>query len=398
MAGLDELEKLFKNGRLVRPSSDTLNFVDLVRGLFSLAGLDGLPLESGAMEISRMIGEADHYLLILIDGLGMDQLRFLADSGFLKAHLVRELQPVFLSTTAAAMTTLATGQWPCSHGVPGWWMYLPGQDISVVTLPFIERMSNKPLDQFEVTASDLFPVPGVWPEIPRKVNPILPFHISDSVYTDYSYGLIKRLGYRDLDEALHIVGRVILNADKPSLTYLYLPMFDAAVHENGTGHAESRDWLLAIDNGIRELSERIAGKARLVISADHGMVDVPEEKRFVLSEDAPLFDHLRCVPSGEPRVPIFHVNPGYEEQFRREFSVKFKDYFILLTPDEVEQMHLMGPHGLSTTMRERLGTFVGAAIQPTALHVNLKDHPAHLHVGYHGGLSSQEMSIPLILV
>ena len=397
MAGLDELEKLFTNGRLVRPQSGELNFVDLVRGLFDRAGLDEKPLVSGAAEISRMIGKADHLLLIIIDGLGTDQLRSLADSGFLTAHLVRDIQPVFLSTTAAAITTLATGQWPCSHGVPGWWMYLPGRDISVVTLPFLERMSNKPLDRFGLTAADLFTVPSLWPEIPREVNPILPFHIAESATTDYSYGSMKRVGYRDLDEAVHLVHQAVSRAVKPSLTYLYLPMFDAAVHENGTGHAEARDWLLAIDEGIRELYEKIAGKARMVISSDHGMLDVPEENRFVLPEDDPLFGNLRCVPSGEPRAPIFHVRPGYEDQFIREFSSKFGDYFILLTPDEIEQMRLMGPLVLSAAMRERLGTFMAVAIRPTALHVDIKDNPAHLHVGYHGGLSRQEMNIPLIL-
>lgn len=397
MDGLEKLTNWFETGQGIRPSAEEPNFVDLVRSLFYLAGVEKVRPDLGAEKISRMIGEADHHLFILIDGLGLDQMKILPDSGFLNTHLVRNLQSLFLSTTATTLTTLATGKWPCSHGVPGWWMYLAEPDLSVVTLPFVERMSKKPLELFGLAAEDLFPEPSLWPKVKKKVNPILPAQIAESTYTRYSFGSIRKTGYRDLDEAMRIAFQVISNAAKPSLTYLYLPQFDAVVHENGTGHEKARECLMAIDGRIRELHEKLSGKARFVISSDHGMIDVPEERKFVLSMDDPLMEHLRCVPSGEPCVPIFYVRPGYEDQFSGYFNSKFGDYFILLRPDQIERMRLLGPHVLSDVMKKRLGTFMAIAIQPTVLNVYIKDNPAHLHVGYHGGLSRSEMYIPLVL-
>ncbi len=397
MDAQDKLTDWFKTGPGIRPSAEEPNFVDLVRGLFYLAGVEEVRPDLGSEKISRMIGEAEHHLFILIDGLGADQMKILPDNGFLNTHLDRNLQSLFLSTTATAMTTLATGKWPCSHGVPGWWMYLAEPDLSVVTLPFVERMSNEPLERFGLAREDLFPEPSLWPKIKKKVNPILPAQIAESTYTRYSFGSIRKTGYRDLDEAMRITFQVISNASEPSLTYLYLPQFDAAVHENGTGHEKARECLMAIDGRIRELHEKLSGKARFVISSDHGMIDVPEERKFVLSMDDPLMEHLRCVPSGEPSVPIFHVHPGYENQFSAYFNTEFGEYFILLRPDQIERMRLLGPHPLSDVMKKRLGSFMAIATRPTVIYVSSEDNPIQLHVGYHGGLSRGEMYIPLIL-
>ena len=46
----------------------------------------------------------------------MDLVERLAEDSFLRSHLVMELQAVFPSTTAAALTSLANGLWPSRHG------------------------------------------------------------------------------------------------------------------------------------------------------------------------------------------------------------------------------------------------------------------------------------------
>ena len=72
----------------------------------------------------------------------------------------------------------------------------------------------------------------------------------------------------------------------------------------------------------------------MVITADHGLVNIPEERRIILSEKDPLNGHLRCLPTGEPMVPIFHTLPGHEEGFAMEFRERFGEHYALLTPEE----------------------------------------------------------------
>ena len=138
------LRQLMASGRLVHPflraehfqSSDSItamgpirqddrvvNFTDLANALatcccVSVAGSQENPLRD---QIVRDM-EAQHVLLILCDGMGNAILeQHLASTAFLRRHnQCDRLRAVFPSTTPAALTTLATAQWPGQHGVPGW--------------------------------------------------------------------------------------------------------------------------------------------------------------------------------------------------------------------------------------------------------------------------------------
>ena len=386
----------FEAGRLVRPSAEELNFVDLVRALARLAGVEGLPAGAGVEELCRRIGPADHYVFVLIDGLGMGPLSRLPPGGFLPSHLVGRLQSVFLSTTAAALTTLATGQWPCAHGVPGWWAYLDQHEMSIVTLPFVERSTGRGLTELGVLAEEVFPVPSIWPGPGHDHLTVLPGRITDTVYSRYACGGSPMAGYADLSAAFAIVREAVVSARGPTFTYLYLPQLDALSHVNGSGHELVGQVLAELDERLAALAEALAGRARLVIGSDHGQIDVTDERRRLVPADDPMLSHLLCQPTGEPTVPIFHVRGGHEESFASEFARRFGDCFALLSPQELEELQLLGPAKLSATMKRRLGTFVGIAPQPATFYAVPSDgNPAS--IGTHGGLSSGEMHVPLML-
>ncbi len=119
MAERSRLQQAFDSGRLVRPAADVPNFVALVRSLLCLGGGPAAAMDAQASELTRRIGASDRYLLVLVDGMGLTQVAGLPGGTFLQRQLDSELQAVFLSTTATALTTLATGEWPCVHCVPG---------------------------------------------------------------------------------------------------------------------------------------------------------------------------------------------------------------------------------------------------------------------------------------
>jgi len=394
---IKSLLNCFQSGQLVSPSADHLNFVDLVRALARLAGADDVPTGPGVKTLCRKIGPADHYVFVLIDGLGMNLIRQLATDGFFRSHLTAELRSVFLSTTATALTSLATAQWPAVHSVPGWWMYFPDHNVSAVTLPFVERSTGRSLAELGITPQMAYPVPSIWPEIKHELLSVVPVRIKSGVYNTYATGNTPRAGYTELPDALAIVRERVLSARRPSFTYLYLPQLDALCHARGIDHPLVPALLASLDQQFSALAADLAGRARLVISSDHGQVNVSDNRRIVLPENDPLCRHVVCPPTGEPTVPIFHVRDGHEASFASEFTQLFGDLFVLLTPDEVEQLRLLGPENLSPTMKCRLGTFVGIALQPAKFYIRPCDG-SEANIGVHGGLSPDEMSVPLITV
>jgi len=154
---------------------------------------------------------------------------------------------------------------------------------------------------------------------------------------------------------------------------------------------------MRLDGMLRRLAKDVPGHVRMVISADHGMAVVPPERRLILDQTDSLGGYLRCPPSGEATVPIFHVKEGQERAFAAEFRSRYGEHFALVTQDEIVELGLLGPDPLSATARRRFGTFMGIGDRPTKLLIRpfIGQHPDY--VGVHGGFTPREMQIPLIV-
>ena len=75
---------------------------------------------------------------MIVDGLGLNVVDADHGADFLAASVVAELTTVFPSSTPTVLTSYATGQWPASHGVPSWYLYLDEID-SIATIIHYSR-------------------------------------------------------------------------------------------------------------------------------------------------------------------------------------------------------------------------------------------------------------------
>jgi hypothetical protein len=384
----------FDGGGLVRPSAEVPNTVDLARAVAAVCGVEALTLTPNALAITEVIGQHDHVILVLVDGLGMNLVEREKPESFLRRHLRMELQSVFPSSTAPALTSIATGTWPSEHAVPGWYTHLPTAGITATILPFVERYAKKDARKLGVTPGDAFPVPAIAAGITRKQLRVMPKRIDGSVYSNYSSGGSASVGYRSLGAAVDAVCDFILTSNSPTYTYLYTSFVDTAEHERGLDSKSVRRAMKLVQSRLEVLAERLAGGARIIITADHGQIEVAPERQLLITDDDPLLDMLVVPPTCEPRVPAFHVREGQHAAFEQAFRDRFGAHFALLTIAEVDQLRLFGRDALSFETRRRLGDYVGVALGPFAL----MHRPEHPMIGFHGGAQRDEMRIPLIIV
>jgi hypothetical protein len=392
---LQRLTRAIDEGTLVLPGVSP-TFVDLTHALIGLCGGPPVSAGPGAADLARILGQNDHYILVLVDGMGARLVEQSASSGFFRDHSVATLTSVYPSATTAALTTLSTGVWPGEHATPGWWLYLPEMNRSIVTLPFTDRLNDVSLATQGITADNVLPIRSIWPDIPRQLCSVVPSDIAGTIYSNYASGGTPRIGYRNLEEAMRITATQAMKASRPSFTYCYLPQLDTLMHEKGTLHGDTRRLLAHIETQIAGLCGTVAGHARVLVTADHGHVDIPPALRHCLSVADPLVQMLVALPSGEPRTPFFHVPPGHEEEFRKGFLSRFASDYVLLTPDQLEGLRLLGPGPLTRRTRERLGTFVAVPLRNATLHVHATSNLPE-HAGAHGGLLPEEMLVPLIV-
>lgn len=393
MSDVPRLLEAFATGRLQRPSADVPNTVDLARAIASLCGVPDLELTSGAKAISERIGTHDHIVLVLVDGLGMNLIEREMPDGFFGSHVAMELQSVVPSSTAPALTSIATGLWPAAHAVPGWYTYLPDPGITATILPFIERYSKKSARKHGATPQNAFPAEPLPLRMTRDQLRVMPKRLDGSLYSRYSSGEAPGIGYTSLRTAVADTCAYIEHADGPTYTYLYTSFVDTAEHKRGTDSKAVRRALKLVQTRIEMLAEKLVGRARIIVTADHGQIDIVPTNQTVLANDDPLLDLLLIPPTCEPRIPAFHVREGQHAAFEQQFRERFAEQFALLAIDELNELQLFGPVPLSLETRRRLGDYVGVAIGLYALLYR----PEHPMIGFHGGLQRDEMRIPLII-
>lgn len=394
MSDVPRLIAAFERGDLLRPDASAPNTVDLARALYALCGVPHLDLSPNATRMAGIIGQHEHVVFVLVDGLGMNLLEREPAASFFQQHLAMEIRSVFPSSTAPALTSIATGAWPAQHAVPGWWTYLPNAAITATILPFTERFSKKDARRHGVTPATAFPMPALAGNMTRQPMRVTHRHIAGSVYTLYSSAGDAGFGYRSFREGIEAVVAGIDRAPGPTYTYLYVSIVDTAEHNRGVSSKPVRRALKLVSSRLELLAEQLANRARIVITADHGQIDITPSQQNTLLDDDPLLGLLRVPPHCEPRVPAFHLPPDAQTQFEDTFRSRFGRQFALMTVDEVDAVRLFGPEALSAETRRRLGDYVAVALGPYTLALP-PDRPM---VGFHGGLHPDEVRIPLIVI
>lgn len=400
MSDLDILLAAFESGELVRPSPDAPNIVDLANAIGSLNGVDVGCLTSGAGRIADLIGPSDHIVLTLADGFGMHFVDAMDDAAFVPRHTVTSLNTVFPSTTPVALTSLATGRWPAEHAVTGWHTYLPELEGVSTIIKFMRRSDEIALSEFGVSTEQVYPVESLLGAGERNFAALYPEDIANSVYSTYSCRGVRQVGYTSLSQAVDAVIRRVSGAEQPTFTYLYTPHPDKEAHRYGTFSAQAQMSARNVNNELERLARALPDNARLVMTADHGLVDAGEEEMHEIRPSDEVMSCLTREPSGDKRVMYFQVRNGDMKRFQKLFKGRFGERFLLISVDEAESIELFGPGCISSIARRRLGNVMAISKDANVIsyrwpEVTKKEEPPL--ASFHSGLSPAEIRVPLVI-
>lgn len=400
MSDLDRLLAAFEAGTLVRPNATDPNFIDLVRAVASLAGAEDLDRSAHSRAMSATIGQPEHLVFVLADGLGTHFIEDeLGPESWLARHLIQPIRSVYPSTTSAAITSLATGRWPADHSVVGWWNYLPQLGEPIVMLPFIGLRDGLPLQEsHDLTVADAIDHVPLIQQMTRDSAVVQPRAIIDSAYSSYLSADAERIPYDNLGDATVAISSRIHRASQPTHTYWYVPNVDHQAHEHGCTSPEVRAALLGLDQALASLADQLQGaSARIVLTADHGHLDAGA--KIPLAADDPLCDHLRSAPSGDMRLSFFHVRKGEAEAFEGEFRSRFGDRLVLITTDQLDELRLLGPEPLSEETRRRVGDYAAISLDASVFRYTggFDEDRFMRQRSHHSGLSAREMTVPMIV-
>ena len=393
-----QIVEFFEKGTLVRPAPHEPSLVHLVRAMASLCGVKDLNQSPATANLMDTIGEADHLVFVLLDGLGMNLVQRLSPGSFFRMHMKRQILAGFPSTTASALTSVATADWPSRHGATGWFTHLPEFETTCVLLPFLNRFTHQPLDQRGIRIEDVLPIAAFYPRMKHRSLTILPHKISHTVYATWSRGGTEAWGYHSISESVEMTIRHVREATEPTYTHLYIHDIDSLCHKVGVFDTTVDALVSGLNDHIARLAAELQGRARIIVSADHGLLNCELPNRHGIFDGDPLLDLLQVPPSGDARLPLFHVKEGKREQFEAAFRERYGEQFALLDMRDAERLEIFGPAPMSPKARAHFGDYVAIAFQAAMLDYMPRGRtPANAYFAQHAGLSPQEMLVPLIV-
>ena len=337
-------------------------------------------------------------VLLVIDGLGLARLREVAPDGFLARYCLTSLTSVVPSATASAVPVFMTGEPPAVHGFPGWFVWFRELSLTAAILPYATRTGFIPLSDCGVRPIELSGAQPFSQQVPVPVCHVAPRRIADS---EFSLDFLGRGTTRRFDDFNGLCEETIAAAGELEVggfVYSYWPDYDHQCHMSGVDSPAADRHLLRLDESIATLAETLAQQGiDLLVTADHGFTDCPDERQFVLSRDFPGVDEcLQFALTGEPRLPIAHLRPGCRERFLAAFEGPLGRYATPVSSEAALAAGWFGPGEIFAPLRDRLGDYLLVMAPNTAL-FDLQDfQPMPRMRGFHGGLSAEEMQVPLV--
>lgn len=360
----------------------------------------------------------DSVILLIMDGFGWRFVEQFQHEPFLdwvtRNGTIEKLTSQFPSTTSAHITTIHTGQPVGEHGVYEWNYYEPGLDavITPMLFSFAGTMQRDTLQQAGVSPSSIYPRRTIYGKFSNqgvKASIYQPREYNPSTYSNAMCKGAKIHGYRTFSEGLTSLLKEMANSTSRKYFHLYHEKIDTLGHQYGPNalqtHAEIHSFLSTMEYVI-ERWNRFSGKSLFMLTADHGLVEVDPGTTIYLNTDqrfSGLLDFLRTDRSGRPIVPggscrdfFLYIKPGMVEEAQQFLASRLEGKAEVR---EVADMISAGWFGtrITTAFKNRVGDLVILPYRGESVWWYEKDRFFQGYYGHHGGLTPEEMEIPLIL-
>ncbi|BFH73000.1 alkaline phosphatase family protein [Sulfurisphaera javensis] len=298
----------------------------------------------GSRELKR-----DKVLFILVDGLGYNVI------GRLGLKEVRKINSVFPTITVTVLTTILTATPPGVHGILGW-RVLDKENGRIVNL--LEENANVGFAKPFLTEEDVILAPALRPSM--------------RLFKSITKNVIP---YFSPWDAITQTNDIIKNK-RPRFVFLYLPFVDAVSHYFGPYSSHTLYTAQQILELTRTLAEKLSGEYSVIITSDHGHIPVEGVVRI----DKEILHYVDLPPYGDHRNLMLLSKKDPSEYLTKKYNL------TVLNKEKARE--IMGGDNIPDYV---------AIPNDNKLYMYWNDEEEAKHLGSHGGLSKEEMEIPLFI-
>ncbi len=338
------------------------------------------------------VGEAKAVVLLLVDGMGWEQLQERAElTPVLSTMDGGPITTVAPTTTTTALTSLVTGATPGEHGLIGYQIYMQGQMLNALRWTAGDKPSDarKSIVPEQVQTRPAF--------FGRRVPAVGRSEFRGTGFTRAHLDGVDHKGYK-LTSSIAVEVQMLVDGGA-SLVYAYYDGPDRIAHEYGFGPHLDAEYA-EVDRIVAQLLAVLPPEAALLVVSDHGQVMVGDAK-VELARDVVA---LTSAVSGEARFRWLHSRPGRAGGLLEMATERYGRYGLVVGVEQVLDEGWFGPH-VSPDARSRMGDVAlvpndpVAFIEPKPSRPNptgVEKTPSFQLVARHGSLTSAEMLVPCL--
>ena len=406
-------EPAYLRPEFVFPRYDGRSVANIAASVAAWLGADPGEKQLPPLQETGVFGsDFDHVVIVLIDGVGDTQLRWLRDMipdnpFFLLTNdegVETRLTSIVPSSTAAALTSIWTGAPAGAHGLIGYDTFLKSYGFVVNYLAYspVTLMRSTGLVEMAGTpAEDMFEVETMGEILSRQgiiSRSYLPIAISTSCLTRAQMRGSTVVPYRSFSDLYTTVRQnIVAAAETRSLDFVYYNDIDTYNHQKGM--TDERVWLavdqylIGLHRLITQLKKEKIGKTLVLVTADHGHIPNTPDPNRDLNRRPEFLDTLTLRPTGENRLTYFYPKIRKVDEFIRLIEANWPGEFTLVPSETFLADGFFGPGPFHPDVENRIGEFI--AIAHGASYFWWPYRPDRLQ-SRHGGLTADEMIVPLI--
>lgn len=332
------------------------------------------------------VPQARHVVVVMVDGLGHLQLDARrGHAPFLRSIVSATVTAGFPTTTATSLTLFGTGHPAGRTGMMGY------TTLNERT----QGLANLVSWDGAYRAEDWQPMPSLLANAAEQGFLVTTLGKRTFAGSGLTHAALRGGQFVGAELLVDRIDVALGAAREPGVSYCYWGELDAAGHKYGWN---SDEWVAALEDADRELS-RLARElpkgAVMVVTADHGMVDVTGAPRWDVGADSRLAQGIATV-AGEPRALHLHTRPGAAEAVATTWAEVLEDHAVVMTKEEAIAGGVFGE--VSDLARERIGDVIVAMTGRACVMDSRTQSPQSMAlVGMHGSLTPEELIVPLLV-
>jgi hypothetical protein len=365
-----------------RPGYGTASLADLMP---SVSAVLGVPGAVDVLGLAAELDGIDRIAVLMVDGLGTYQIPVAADYAPILRELAgRTLTSGFPSTTPASLATIGTGAPPGAHGILGFTLRRPDGGV----LNHIKWDADPDPARWQPVRTSFAAAAAAGVRVTQVTRP-------EFEGTGLTVAANRGATFVGAADPQALSARMLAALDRPGLVYGYHPDLDHQGHAAGVDSPPWQQAAAEVGRLITRLVDGLPPGAALLVTADHGQLNVPEHGRFDIAADPALAAGVVTV-TGEPRVRYLHVADGARDDVLAAWRATLGPAAWVLTREEVVAQGWYGP--VAAAHLDRIGDVVVICQQRAVVLSSGSEPPAVGRlVAYHGSVTAAEMTVPLLI-